>query len=82
MTSATAKTREVKARSKKPEGQWLIDGTAPLNHDEELKQLEPVMAVKQRVIDIYSKQGFASIPPEDLAPRFKWLGMYLSLIHI
>ncbi|SDL96181.1 sulfite reductase (ferredoxin) [Corynebacterium mycetoides] len=76
MTSATAKTREVKARSKKPEGQWLIDGTAPLNHDEELKQLEPVMAVKQRVIDIYSKQGFASIPPEDLAPRFKWLGMY------
>ncbi|QPK83089.1 nitrite/sulfite reductase [Corynebacterium qintianiae] len=76
MTAPTAKTREVKARAKKPEGQWLIDGTSPLNHDEELKQLEPVMQVKQRVIDTYSKQGFASIPPEDLAPRFKWLGMY------
>ena len=76
MTAPTAKTRAVKARAKKPEGQWLIDGTAPLNHDEELKQLEPVMQVKQRVIDTYSKQGFASIPPEDLAPRFKWLGMY------
>ncbi|WKD58251.1 Sulfite reductase [ferredoxin] [Corynebacterium capitovis DSM 44611] len=75
-TTATRRTREVKARAAKPEGQWLIDGTTPLNHDEELKQLEPVMQVKQRVIDIYSKQGFASIPPEDLAPRFKWLGMY------
>lgn len=28
------------------------------------------------MIDIYSKQGFSSIPPEDLAPRFKWLGLY------
>ena len=76
MAAPTAKTRAVKARAKKPEGQWLIDGTSPLNHDEELKQIEPVMQVKQRVIDTYSKQGFASIPPEDLAPRFKWLGMY------
>ncbi|AWB84741.1 nitrite/sulfite reductase [Corynebacterium liangguodongii] len=76
MTGPTAKTREVKARSKKPEGQWLVDGTSPLNHDEELKQEEPVMQVKQRVIETYSKQGFNSIPAEDLAPRFKWLGLY------
>lgn len=64
------------ARKPKPEGQWKIDGKAPLNHDEELKQEEPVLQVKQRVIDTYSKQGFASIPNEDLYPRFKWLGLY------
>lgn len=73
---SAAQTAHTRARAKKPEGQWLIDGTDPLNHDEELKQVEPVMQVKQRVIDIYSKQGFDSIPAEDLAPRFKWLGIY------
>lgn len=75
MTVSTA-TREVKARAKKPEGQWRIDGTDPLNHDEEVKQREPVMEVKQRVIDTYSKGGFDSIDREDLYPRFKWLGLY------
>ena len=75
MTVTTA-TREVKARAKKPEGQWRIDGTDPLNHDEELKQREPVMEVKQRVIDTYATGGFDSIDREDLYPRFKWLGLY------
>ena len=75
MTVSTA-TREVKARAKKPEGQWRIDGTDPLNHDEEVKQREPVMEVKQRVIDTYAKGGFDSIDREDLYPRFKWLGLY------
>ena len=63
-------------RTKKPEGQWLIDGPSPLNHDEELKQVEPVLEVRQRVIDTYSKGGFDSIAREDLYPRFKWLGLY------
>ncbi|MBA1835166.1 nitrite/sulfite reductase [Corynebacterium wankanglinii] len=71
--SAPTKARP---RAKKPEGQWLIDGTAPLNHDEEIKQESPVLEVKQRVIDTYSKQGFDSIDREDLYPRFKWLGLY------
>lgn len=75
MTVSTS-TREVKARAKKPEGQWRIDGTDPLNHDEEVKQREPVMEVKQRVIDTYAKGGFDSIDREDLYPRFKWLGLY------
>lgn len=61
---------------KKSEGQWLIDGSAPLNHDEEIKQESPVLDVKQRVIDVYSKGGFDSIDREDLYPRFKWLGLY------
>lgn len=72
MTPPT-KTRE---RKKKPEGQWKIDGTEPLNDDERIKQEDDGLSAKQRVIDIYSKQGFASIPADDLAPRFKWLGLY------
>ena len=72
MTTATKRP----ARAKKPEGQWKIDGTSPLNGDEEIKQADEALAVRQRVIDIYSKEGFSSIPAEDLAPRFKWLGLY------
>ena len=72
----TAPTKTAKPRAKKPQGQWLIDGTAPLNHDEEIKQASPVLDVKQRVIDTYSKGGFDSIDREDLYPRFKWLGLY------
>ena len=79
-TTATAGKRPERpkrtARKPKPEGQWKVDGKTPLNHDEELKQEEPVLQVKQRVIDTYSKQGFSSIPNEDLYPRFKWLGLY------
>lgn len=63
-------------RAKKSEGQWKIDGRTPLNHDEEVKREDPGQAARQRVIDIYSKQGFSSIPADDLAPRFKWLGLY------
>ncbi|ERS47818.1 MULTISPECIES: nitrite/sulfite reductase [unclassified Corynebacterium] len=73
---ATATTTKRKPRANKPEGQWKIDGKKPLNNDEAIKQDDGGLSARQRVIDIYSKQGFSSIPPEDLAPRFKWLGLY------
>ncbi|MDY3127502.1 MAG: nitrite/sulfite reductase [Corynebacterium sp.] len=63
-------------RTPKPEGQWKIDGTTPLNDDERLKQEDPGLAAKRRIIELYSKQGFSSIPQEDIAPRFKWVGLY------
>lgn len=72
----TTATPERGSRAKKPEGQWKIDGTKPLNDDEVIKQEDPGLAARQRVIDIYSKEGFDSIPADDLAPRFKWLGLY------
>ncbi|WP_018117855.1 nitrite/sulfite reductase [Corynebacterium mastitidis] len=72
----TTATRPARRRQPKPEGQWKIDGRAPLNDDERIKQEEEALAVRQRVIDVYSKQGFDSIAPEDIAPRFKWLGIY------
>lgn len=73
---AIATTTKRKPRVNKPEGQWKIDGKEPLNNDEAIKQDDGGLSAKQRVIDVYSKQGFSSIPPEDLAPRFKWLGLY------
>ena len=74
MTTATKPARRPKA--KKPQGQWLIDGREPLNDDERIKQEDAGLAVQQRVRDVYAKQGFDSIPAEDLAPRFKWIGLY------
>ena len=73
--SAPTKTARRK-RAPKPQGQWLVDGKEPLNDDERIKQEDAGMAVKQRVLDIYAKEGFDSIPAEDLAPRFKWIGLY------
>ena len=70
------KERKRSARPKKPEGQWKTDGQDPLNNDEVIKQEDGGLSARQRVIDIYSKQGFSSIPADDLAPRFKWLGLY------
>lgn len=63
-------------KAPKPQGQWLIDGKEPLNGDERIKQEDAGLAVADRVREIYAKEGFDSIPPEDLAPRFKWIGMY------
>ena len=74
MTTPTAPKRSRKAS--KPQGQWLVDGKEPLNDDERIKQEDAGLAVMQRVRETYAKEGFASIPAEDLAPRFKWIGMY------
>ncbi|MDU0479364.1 nitrite/sulfite reductase [Staphylococcus chromogenes] len=69
-------TAPTKTRPKKSQGQWLIDGTAPLNHPEEVKQEDPGLSVKQRVIEHYAQAGFDSITADDLAPRLKWCGIY------
>ncbi|WP_295628758.1 nitrite/sulfite reductase [uncultured Corynebacterium sp.] len=74
MTTSTKPAR--KPRAPKPQGQWLIDGREPLNDDERIKQEDAGLAVQQRVRDVYAKEGFDSIPSEDLAPRFKWIGLY------
>ena len=68
--------RPRRKKQRKPQGQWAVDGREPLNDDERVKQEDPGISVMQRIRDIYSKEGFDSIPAEDLAPRFKWVGMY------
>lgn len=69
-------TTTTRKRKPRPQGQWKVDGTEPLNDDERIKQEDPGLSVMKRIRETYSKEGFDSIPAEDLAPRFKWVGMY------
>ncbi|WP_349827451.1 nitrite/sulfite reductase [Brevibacterium litoralis] len=63
-------------RSRKPHGQWKVDGTDPLNPNEVFKQEDNGLNVRQRIEEVYSKEGFASIDPDDLHGRFRWWGLY------
>ncbi|MGC1207447.1 MAG: nitrite/sulfite reductase [Ornithinimicrobium sp.] len=64
------------ARPSRPNGQWAIDGPAPLNHNEETKAADNGLNVRERIEQIYSKQGFASIDTDDLNGRMRWWGLY------
>jgi len=62
--------------SSKPNGQWKIDGTAPLNGNEEWKQVDDGLAVRGRIENVYAAGGFSSIDPTDLHGRFRVWGLY------
>lgn len=62
--------------SNKPNGQWKVDGRAPLNANEEWKQQDGGLAVRERIEQTYAAGGFASIDPTDLHGRFRWWGLY------
>lgn len=77
MTDTAAAPRPARpVRAPKPKGQWKIDGKLTLNHNEEFKAEDDALNVKQRILDVYSKEGFASIPSDDLSGRFRWMGLY------
>ncbi len=61
---------------KRGEGQWALGYREPLNKNEENKKNDDGLHVRQRIIDVYSKQGFDSIDPADLRGRFRWYGLY------
>jgi sulfite reductase (ferredoxin) len=69
-------TTGTKARRKRGEGQWALGYREPLNKNEENKKNDDGLNVRQRILDIYSKQGFDSIDPADLRGRFRWFGLY------
>lgn len=60
----------------RPEGQWAFDQKEPLNGNELFKQQDDALNVRQRIEDVYSREGFASIAPEDLRGRMRWWGLY------
>ncbi len=60
----------------KPNGQWKVDGTAPLNANEAWKQEDGGLSVRERIENVYAAGGFASIDPTDLHGRFRWWGLY------
>lgn len=78
--STTTTTHRAEARpprpASRPNGQWKIDGTAPLNGNEEWKQVDNGLSVRDRIEKLYSKGGFASIDPTDLHGRFRVWGLY------
>lgn len=57
-------------------GQWAINGREPLNPNERFKAADDGLNVRQRIETIYSQQGFASIPADDLRGRMRWWGLY------
>src|SRR4051812_11208825 len=58
------------------EGQWAFDQREPLNGNEQFKQDDDGLNVRARIEDVYSREGFASIAPEDLRGRMRWWGLY------
>ncbi len=62
--------------STRPNGQWKIDGKTPLNGNEEWKQVDDGLAVRDRIENIYAQGGFSSIDPTDLHGRFRVWGLY------
>src|SRR3954454_10456485 len=58
------------------QGQWALGETQPLNANEQFKAEDDALNVRARIEDVYSKQGFASIPGDDLRGRMRWWGLY------
>jgi sulfite reductase (ferredoxin) len=65
--------RPAKART---EGQWALGDREPLNANEEFKQAGPPLDVRERIENVYAKQGFDSIETNDLRGRMRWWGLY------
>ncbi len=63
-------------RPRRGEGQWALGYREPLNPNERMKKDSDGLEVRQRIIDIYSKNGFDSIDPGDLRGRMRWMGLY------
>ncbi len=75
MTTTT--TRALRTpRSDRSNGQWAVDGRTPLNANEELKLAGGGLDVRERIENVYAREGFASIPHDDLHGRFRWWGLY------
>ncbi|GAA4227221.1 sulfite reductase (ferredoxin) [Streptosporangium album] len=74
----TTPARPANRHHKRPrgEGQWALGYREPLNKNEESKKNDDGLNVRQRIIDIYSKNGFDSIDPADLRGRMRWYGLY------
>ncbi len=73
MTTPTRTPRPTRSANN---GQWAVAGTEPLNANEVFKQADNPLNVRRRVEEIYAREGFASIPADDLRGRLRWWGLY------
>ena len=77
MTVTTNSPRAVRPpRRPRGEGQWAVGHREPLNANERTKKDDDPLNVRQRIEQIYARQGFRSIDPQDLRGRFRWYGLY------
>ena len=74
--AADTTTRPVRGGTSRSNGQWAVDGRAPLNHNESLKADDDGLNVRERIENVYSRNGFDSITGDDLHGRFRWWGLY------
>ena len=71
--TATEPTRAPKPRG---EGQWALGDREPLNANEQLKFDDAPLNVRERIENVYARDGFDSIDKIDLRGRFRWWGLY------
>ncbi|MCB0948919.1 MAG: nitrite/sulfite reductase [Mycobacterium sp.] len=71
-TTETAKP----AKRPRDEGQWALGSRDPLNHNEQYKKDDDALNVRDRIINVYARDGFDSIDMDDLRGRFRWMGLY------
>ncbi len=60
----------------KSNGQWALGQREPLNPNEQMKQDDDPLHVRDRIVNRYRYTGFAGIEPSDLRGRFRWMGIY------
>jgi len=76
-TASTTTTRTTSGTTTKVgHGQWALGELEPLNANERFKLEDDALNVRGRVEQIYAKEGFDSIPAEDLHGRLRWWGLY------
>ncbi|SDE00157.1 nitrite/sulfite reductase [Auraticoccus monumenti] len=71
-----ARTPRKPARAQKATGAWADGDRTPLNPNEVFKQADDGLNVRQRIEEVYAKDGFDSIPGDDLRGRMRWWGLY------
>lgn len=77
LVAATSGPRRTKpTRAPRDEGQWALGSREPLNPNEVFKAADGGLNVRARVEQIYARDGFASIPEDDLRGRLRWWGLY------
>jgi sulfite reductase (ferredoxin) len=69
-------TRPARPTRTQATGAWADGDRTPLNDNERLKQDDDGLNVRARILDTYAREGFASIPGNDLRGRFRWWGLY------
>lgn len=76
MTSVASGRTLRPPRTGRSNGQWAVDGREPLNPNEAFKAEDNGLNVRERIETTYAREGFDSIPGDDLHGRFRWWGLY------